>query len=190
MKSDEDLAALALPYAVEEGLFGAPGRAPGEGEKAAFCAAMPLIKERVSFLREIPAKLGYLFAEPAVPGAEEFIPKKGDLPRTIDLLRLGRDLVGPIAGGKDEEAEALVKARAEQEGIKLGDLMMPLRVAITGARVSPPLFGSLRILGSGRALARVDRALAALGAAAGEGPAAGPAGPGPAAGRGAAGEPR
>jgi glutamyl-tRNA synthetase len=41
--------------------------------------------------------------------------------------------------------------------------MMPLRVAITGARVSPPLFGSLRILGAEKSLARVDRALAALG---------------------------
>jgi glutamyl-tRNA synthetase len=40
--------------------------------------------------------------------------------------------------------------------------MMPLRAAITGARVSPPLFGSLRILGAARSLARVDRALKAL----------------------------
>jgi glutamyl-tRNA synthetase len=47
--------------------------------------------------------------------------------------------------------------------VKLGDLMMPLRVAITGARVSPPLFGSLRILGAERALGRVDAALEALG---------------------------
>jgi glutamyl-tRNA synthetase len=41
--------------------------------------------------------------------------------------------------------------------------MMPLRVAVTGSRVSPPLFGSLRILGTERSLGRVDRALAALG---------------------------
>jgi glutamyl-tRNA synthetase len=40
--------------------------------------------------------------------------------------------------------------------------MMPLRVAITGQRVSPPLFGSLRLLGSEKALARVDRALESL----------------------------
>jgi len=39
---------------------------------------------------------------------------------------------------------------------------MPLRVAITGSRVSPPLFGSLRILGAQEALARVDKALIKL----------------------------
>jgi glutamyl-tRNA synthetase len=200
MKSDGELAALALPYAVEAGLFGKSGTVPGEAEKAAFCAAMPLIKERASFLREIPAKLGYLFAEPAIPGVEEFIPKKGDLPGTIDLLRRGRELIGPIAGRDDGEAETFVKAWAEKEGLKLGDLMMPLRVALTGERVSPPLFGSIRILGIERSLARVDRALAALSVPAGkqapEGQApageqdptgqAAPAGQGPTAGQGPA----
>jgi glutamyl-tRNA synthetase len=67
-----------------------------------------------------------------------------------------------MANASDEDAETLIKAKAEEAGVKLGDLMMPLRVAITGSRVSPPLFGSLRILGAERALARVDRALEAL----------------------------
>ena len=40
--------------------------------------------------------------------------------------------------------------------------MMPLRVAITGSRVSPPLFGSLRLLGVDSSLNRVDRALQLL----------------------------
>jgi glutamyl-tRNA synthetase len=123
---------------------------------------MPLIKERVSFLHEIPAKLGYLFAEPPIPAVTEFIPKKADLAEAIKLLHICRDLTEAMARSSDEEAEALIKARAETEGVKLGDLMMPLRVAITGARVSPPLFGSLRILGAERSLERVDRALAAL----------------------------
>jgi glutamyl-tRNA synthetase len=48
----------------------------------------------------------------------------------------------------DEDAEEFIKAEAEKRGVKLGDLMMLLRVAITGSRVSPPLFGSLRILGA------------------------------------------
>jgi glutamyl-tRNA synthetase len=160
MKSDDDLAALTLPYAVSAGLFG--GGEPGAADKAAYTAAMPLIKERVSFLHEVPGKLGYLFSEPPIPAAAEFIPKKADLAQTIALLRIGRDLVSAMAGANDEAAEALIKARAEQEGVKLGDLMMPLRVAITGTRVSPPLFGSLRILGAERSAARVEKALAAL----------------------------
>jgi glutamyl-tRNA synthetase len=167
MKSNEELAALALPYAVSAGLFGKTGTGetkagPDCEEGRIFTCAMGLIKERVSFLREIPEKLRYLFAEPPLPAAEEFIPKKSDLKQAALLLRAGRDLVEPLAALSDGDAEAFVKDQAEKRGVKLGDLMMPLRVAITGARISPPLFGSLRLLGPQRSLERTERALAFL----------------------------
>jgi glutamyl-tRNA synthetase len=160
MKSDEALAALALPYAIDAGLFGQA--APSDTQRQDFIAAIPLIKERVSFLHEIPAKLAYLFKEPPLPSPEEFFPKKADKAATIALLELGRELVEPLSFRNDEDAEALIKQYAETHGVKLGDLMMPLRVALTGARVSPPLFGTVRILGAQVALERVDKALAAL----------------------------
>jgi glutamyl-tRNA synthetase len=162
MKTDEALAALALPFAAEAGLFGAKGAEGSTDDRRVFTVAMPLIKERVSFLSEIPGKLAYLFGEPPVPAAEEFVPKKSDLAKTIGLLELGKELIPSLAGLSDTEAEGLVKERAEQEGVKLGDLLMPLRVALTGARVSPPLFGSIRLLGAERSLARADRALKVL----------------------------
>jgi glutamyl-tRNA synthetase len=167
-KNDEELAELILPWALEAGLFGtgsagAPA-APAADERKRFTAAMPLIKERLVLLSEAPQKIAYLFAEPALPPAEEFFPKKGDLPQTRELLRRGRELAEPLAAAADdEEAEQLTKAYAEKAGIKLGDLLMPLRVAITGARVSPPLFGSIRLLGPKRSLERIDRALSVLG---------------------------
>ncbi len=108
-------------------------------------------------------KLAYLFSEPALPAVEEFIPKKSDLAAAVQLLRLGRTLVQPLAEAPDDEtAEAFIKEQAEKNAVKLGDLMMPLRVAITGARVSPPLFGSVRLLGAERSLRRVDNALQLL----------------------------
>ncbi|MDR3145768.1 MAG: glutamate--tRNA ligase, partial [Treponema sp.] len=167
MRGDGELAALALPYAVRSGLFGSPGTEPDSLQRGIFSAAMPLIRERVTLLREIPEKLGYLFTEPPVPAAEEFIPKKADLPTAIGLLRLCRDLSASLAALDDEGAELLMKETAEKAGVKPGDLMMPLRVAITGTRVSPPLFGSLRILGAERSALRMDRALASLEAAVG-----------------------
>jgi glutamyl-tRNA synthetase len=121
---------------------------------------MPLIKERLVFLGEVPEKIAYLFNEPEVPAAEEFIPKKSDLANTVQLLRHGLELVKPLAQAQDDEqAENFIKAEAEKRGVKLGDLMMPLRVAVTGSRVSPPLFGSLRILGAECSQQRVQRAL-------------------------------
>ena len=159
MKSDEELAALSLSMAVEAGLFGSPGQAPDAAQRALYTAAMPLVKERSVYLSEIPAKLTYLFAEPPLPAREEFFPKKADLNTTAELLDKARPIISSLAQAPtDEEAEVLLKSFAEKEGLKLGDLMMPLRVAITGARVSPPLFGSLRLLGAETSLARVDRA--------------------------------
>jgi glutamyl-tRNA synthetase len=169
MKSDEELATLCLPSAVKAGLFGeagrepTPRREPTAEQKNIFTAAMPLIRERLIFLHEASEKLAYLFSEPALPPAEEFIPKKASLTDAIRLLQLGRDMVRPLAeAGDDAAAEAFIKEQAEKNAVKLGDLMMPLRVAITGSRVSPPLFGSLRLLGAERSLQRVERALSAL----------------------------
>ena len=159
MKTDAELGALIEPYAMNEGLFGSPGQKPTEEQRALFVAAMPLIKERLSFLHEGPAKLTYLFDEPAMPQKEEFFPKKLDLTATINLLTMVRELVPAMAKNADEASEALVKQFAEEKQVKMGDLMMPLRVAITGSRVSPPLFGSIRLLGEMKSLARVDRAL-------------------------------
>ena len=54
----------------------------------------------------------------------------------------------------------LAKKYAEELGVKLGDFMMPIRMAVTGSRVSPPLIGSILILGVEKSLARIERTLA------------------------------
>ncbi|MCL1836900.1 MAG: glutamate--tRNA ligase [Treponema sp.] len=164
MLGDGELAAACLPYAAEAGLFGEAGTEPSPEQQRLFAAAMPLIRERLTFLHEAAEKIGYLFGEPPLPAPEEFFPKKANAAETLELLRLGRQLVPHLAAAaEDAAAEAYIKEQAEKSAVKLGDLMMPLRVAITGSRVSPPLFGSLRLLGAESSLRRVDRALELLG---------------------------
>ncbi|MDR1429620.1 MAG: glutamate--tRNA ligase [Spirochaetaceae bacterium] len=160
MKSDGELAGLIMPYALEAGIFGKGG--PDEDQKKIFTASMALVRERLVFPGEAPAKLAYLFAEPPLPPLEEFFPKKADTGATVALLEKALPLVSKMALMDDGDAEQYIKAAAEKEGVRLGDLMMPLRVAITGARVSPPLFGSLRLLGPDVSEKRVNRAIAAL----------------------------
>jgi glutamyl-tRNA synthetase len=157
MMNDSELACAALPFAISMNLFG--NGAPTENQKDLFVRAMPLVKERAVFLTEIPQKLVYLFSEPAVPAPQEFIPKKSTLEAAMKLLTMGRELIKEMAKLDDAGAEELVKATAEKERVKLGDLLMPLRVAITGTRVSPPLFGSVRLLGADRCEQRIDRCL-------------------------------
>jgi glutamyl-tRNA synthetase len=58
--------------------------------------------------------------------------------------------------------ESLMQAFVRDEGIKIGDIIHPLRVALTGKAVGLGLFDALAILGRDRCLARIDRALAAI----------------------------
>jgi glutamyl-tRNA synthetase len=165
MKTNEELARLALPFAVEAGIFGKTGQEPDAEQKRIFIEAMSLVKERATFLTDIPSKIAYLFSAPVLPDASEFFPKKADahaLSNAIELLTVGKNLVSRMAVMTEADAEAFIKAEAENAGVKPGDLLMPLRVAVTGARVSPPLFGSLRLLGAEASVLRVERALAKL----------------------------
>ncbi|GHU22681.1 glutamate--tRNA ligase [Spirochaetia bacterium] len=161
-KTNEELALCAMPYAQSAGLFGNPDTQPDADQEKTFIAAMPLIKERVTLLSEIPAKIAYLFREPDLPDVEDFIPRKSDLATAITLLMSGKELVEDLSRFNDADGERLAKEKAEKEQIKLGDLLMPLRVAITGSRVSPPLFGSIRILGAQKSMDRIEHAIASL----------------------------
>ena len=55
-----------------------------------------------------------------------------------------------------------MKAYCERTGLGLGKVAQPIRVAVTGGTVSPPIFESLEFLGRQRTLARIDRCLAAV----------------------------
>ena len=155
-KSDGELAELLMPYLVEAGL---PGASP-----AAVTAAVPLVRERLKLLAEAPAALAFLFRRPApadLPLAD-MIPKKLDRARTVEILRTCAARLPAIAALPEAEAETALRALAEELGLKLGDLLMPVRVAVTGSKVSPPLLGALRILGTDETRARLESAIQAL----------------------------
>jgi glutamyl-tRNA synthetase len=73
-------------------------------------------------------------------------------------------------GDEDWAADVLesrMRTAADTLNWKAGDFFKPMRVAVTGRTVSPPLFESLELLGREQSLARIDAALAALGATSG-----------------------
>jgi glutamyl-tRNA synthetase len=150
MKPDAELAGLVRPF-----LEGAGLSAPSE---AFLVAAMPLVKERLKLLADAPSMMRYLFEEPALPAAEEFIPKKLDRARAAELLAAAAALLPSCDASDVPACEAAFRAEAERLGAKFGDLMAPLRVAVTGSRVSPPLFESIALLGIERSLRRVEAA--------------------------------
>ncbi len=157
-KSDAELAALVRPYLVAAGLRPEEDHAADSLE----LAAMPLVKERLKFLTDAPAIMAYIYAMPAFPAKDEYLPKKLDLAGTIRMLKEDRALLETIDLQDLPAAEEGFRARSVELGAKLGDMLMPLRVAVTGARVSPPLFESMRLLGSRESASRVEKAIAYL----------------------------
>lgn len=123
---------------------------------------MPLIKERLHFLTDAAEMVRFMFTEPAVPAKSEIIPKKLDEAKTKEVLEKAKSFVSEIFGMSHDDAESLAKKYAEELGIKLGDFMMPVRMAVTGSRISPPLIGSIWILGKEKACERVEKTLAAF----------------------------
>ena len=70
-----------------------------------------------------------------------------------------RDQLAKAEQWSDKALEALVRRLAEDEGLKLGQIAQPLRAALTGATVSPPVFEVIRVLGREETLGRLDDVL-------------------------------
>ncbi|MCR5605891.1 MAG: glutamate--tRNA ligase [Treponema sp.] len=121
---------------------------------------MPLIKERLKYLTEAAEMVHFVFTEPAVPPKENIIPKRLDEAKTKEVLTAAIDYVKALPGMSHEDAENLARSTAEKLGIKMGDFMMPIRMAVTGSRVSPPLIGSILILGVDKSIERINKTLA------------------------------
>jgi glutamyl-tRNA synthetase len=129
----------------------------------------PLLKERLVRLgdaTELSAFLTETDAEVASLYDADLLLAKGRSPgETGAALRVAREALAavPEADFAAGELEAICRAAAEGHGWKAGDFFRPLRVAVTGRLVSPPLFGSMELLGRERTLSRIDAALARLG---------------------------
>ncbi|HON89002.1 MAG TPA: glutamate--tRNA ligase, partial [Spirochaetales bacterium] len=97
-----------------------------------------------------------------VPPQEELIPKKLDKTATARVLLEAKALL--IKHGVSDHAviEQAFRTKAEELGYKLGDMLMPLRMAVTGTKVSPPLFESIALVGIEKACARIDAAVQVL----------------------------
>lgn len=129
---------------------------------------VPLVRERLVRLGDIATLAGFLFETDATVRSwydvEELYPKKrGAADASAALAAARRALEGLTdADWAADVLEDRVRSTAEALGWKAGDFFKPLRVAVTGRAVSPPLFESLELVGRPQTLARVDAALASL----------------------------
>ncbi len=155
-KSDAELAKLLLPYLEESSFIKTP---PTQGESERVKEIVPLIKERLKVLSDVIPLTRFLFEEIAPPKAEELLPKKQDAPTTLKALQEAYLHLKEVEKVGAKEVEAKLMELAKTLEVKVNGIFMPIRVAVTGSHVSPPLFDSMQLLGYEKAFSRIERAI-------------------------------
>ncbi|TCL80567.1 MULTISPECIES: glutamate--tRNA ligase [unclassified Curtobacterium] len=150
-----DFRSRLLPYLTD--LVADP---PTAEQTEVLTKAAPLVQERMQLLGEAPAMLGFLFTADAdlVVEDDALASLKGD---TGAVLTAGIAALEQLDDWRTEAIEgALRTALIDDLGLKPRVAFGPLRVGVSGRRISPPLFESIEILGKESTLTRL-RALAA-----------------------------
>ncbi len=157
--SESELKQEVLPYLQNGGLVQTP---PTTQEQSMLNKLIPLIHERLKYLSDVVPMSRFLFQEIETPSLEELTPKKGTPRGVYQALEVAEELVPKVSTMSEDELNDQFRAKAEELGLKLGSLMMPLRIAVSGSSVSPPLFGSIELLGLEKAMERIQAAKAVV----------------------------
>lgn len=158
-----EVASRMVPYLHAAGFVSSPdAQSLTPHEESVLAAATPLVQTRMTLLGEAPEMLGFLFV-----GDQAFeydLTALGKLPdNAAEVLDAGiRVLEGLEDFSPEAQQEALKAVLVEEMGIKPRHAFGPLRVAVTGRQVSPPLFESMEILGADSSLTRLRRLRAQL----------------------------
>jgi glutamyl-tRNA synthetase len=123
--------------------------------------SVPLVRERIRTLSEY-ASLAACFFRDDVRGypVEDLVPKKRTIEEVRDVLGLSHKALAEVPEFGAASVETALRGLADRVGWKAGDLFMPIRVAVTGAKVSPPLFETMEIVGRDGCLRRLEQARA------------------------------
>jgi glutamyl-tRNA synthetase len=154
----EDMTDRVLPFLKHAGVVSDP---VDDADAQLLEQAMPLVAERINKLTEAVDMLGFLFVSDA-----DFALDPADAEKLLDddgkaVVRASRDALADLAEWSTAAIQEALQAKLVEElGLKPRNAFGPVRVAVTGRRVSPPLFESMELLGRERSLGRLQSALA------------------------------
>ncbi len=149
----DELTEMLLPFA-EAARFGA--------DRDKMRRITPLIQERIKLLRDVATSADIFFLEDLPPyDSTELIPQKGNAAMAAAVLEKAREVL-KSAEFRHDALDAALRAAGAEMKIKTGQMFQPIRVAVCGRKVAPPLFETLEVLGRDTALKRIDKALEML----------------------------
>ncbi|MBE9376211.1 glutamate--tRNA ligase [Saccharopolyspora sp. HNM0983] len=152
----DDFVLRVVPYLIEGGVLPAE---PTEEQLAVVRAAAPLVQERLIVLSDAVGMMGFLFA------GQEFAPEPDSAAKALGedarpVLEAAVSALEPLPEWTTGAIEqALKDAIVDGLGIKPRKAFAPVRVAVTGRTVSPPLYESMELLGRRTSLERLRAAL-------------------------------
>jgi glutamyl-tRNA synthetase len=150
----EEFAERLVPFLQRDGLLADP---PTARQREVLAEAVPLVQERMETLAQTRGMLGFLFVDPADFAID---PEQSvDDEESQRVLAASLEALTGLADWAAEPIEqALRGALIEGLGLKPKVAFGAVRIAVTGRRVSPPLFESMEILGREETLRRLQAA--------------------------------
>lgn len=147
---DEELAKRLTPFFAKAGL---------ELEQDLLLKIVPIIKERITTLDEAVDMAGFFFKDDVDYEPQELVGKGLDVESTKKILWECYDILCGVESMNLASTEQRMRNYVENSGLSAGQVFGVLRVAVTGQRVSPPLFESMEIIGKEKVIERIKKAI-------------------------------
>ncbi|MEW5961791.1 MAG: glutamate--tRNA ligase, partial [Chloroflexota bacterium] len=149
----DDLTDRLLPFLAAAGF---------QVDRARLLRITPLIQERLNTLAAVIDWVDFFFVEDLADyDPAELVPKKTDASLARTVLERAYQVLQQTSF-THEALETALRTEAEALGVKTGQMFQPIRVAVCGKMVAPPLFETLEILGQATSLKRLRQAIAKL----------------------------
>ncbi|MFM8319745.1 MAG: glutamate--tRNA ligase, partial [Chloroflexota bacterium] len=124
----------------------------------------PLVQERLVTLDDAPQWIGFFFQQQVNPADADLLGSKMSAADSAAAAQRALQVLEGLPELSLEQAEPPLRALADALGLQAGQLFGILRAAVTGQKVSPPLFESIEIIGREKVLARLRAAAERLAA--------------------------
>ncbi len=151
----DDLAARVKPFFTQAGLT---------VDDDILMKLIPLIRERLVTLDDVLPFAGFFFHETVSPAPAELVAKDLTAAQSVEIARKAYEILANLTALTHAEAEPPLRQYVEEAGLQANQVFGILRVAVTGQKVSPPLFESMEIIGREKVLERMQNAIEILSA--------------------------
>jgi glutamyl-tRNA synthetase len=131
---------------------------PAEWDREVLKRIVPHIQERMKTLKDAAEQIRFLFTDDIGYESKLLIPTKSDRRGTAEVLARSRAVLERLEPFTAAVIQPALEALADELGWSRKDLAQPIRMAITGRKIGPPLYQSLEVLGKEKSLKRIEMA--------------------------------